>query len=86
MNHFLTGLHFMQTTELKTHLLFLGTLTIILIIPLALIILSYTSVISGTADYVIAFAVIASFVYIIGGGIYSFIQDSRDGKKYGENV
>jgi hypothetical protein len=76
----------MQPTELKAHLLFLGTLTIMLIIPLALIILSYTGVISGTADYIIAFAVVISFIYIIGGGIYSFIQDGRDAKELGESA
>ena len=68
----------MQPTELKSHLLFLGTLTIMLIIPFALIMLSYLEIISGTADYIIAFGVIASSTYIIGGGILSFIQDKKD--------
>lgn len=70
----------MQPTELKAHLLFIGTLAIVLIFPLALIMLSYFEIISGTADYVVAFGVIASSVYIIGGGGLSFFQDKKDGE------
>lgn len=66
----------------KGHALLLGTLFVTLILPLAVIILSYEEIkiISNTASYVAAFAVIASAIYIIGGGAWMFIQDSKDGK------
>ncbi|SFV55570.1 hypothetical protein MNB_SUP05-5-370 [hydrothermal vent metagenome] len=68
----------MDNSTLKGHILFWGTMSIIFVIPLLLILLSYVNIISGTADYIAAYGVIASFVYIIGGGIWSFIQDKKD--------
>lgn len=64
----------------RGHILLLGTLVITLVAPLALILLSYTGVISGTAEYIAAFAVVASSIYIIGGGILMAVQDKKDGK------
>lgn len=62
------------------HILLLSILLATLIAPLALIILSYLDIISGTAQYIAALAVIASAIYIIGGGIWMFIQDKKDGE------
>ena len=64
----------------RGHILLLGTLVITLVAPLALILLSYTGVVSGTAQYIAAFAVIASALYIVGGGIWMAIQDKKDGE------
>ena len=64
----------------RGHILLLGTLVITLVAPLALILLSYTDVVSGTAEYIAAFAVIASALYIVGGGIWMAIQDKKDGE------
>lgn len=64
----------------RGHILLLGTLVITLVAPLALILLSYTGVVSGTAEYIAAFAVIASALYIVGGGIWMAIQDKKDGE------
>ena len=64
----------------RGHILLLSTLVITLVAPLALILLSYTGVISGTAEYIAAFAVVASSIYIIGGGILMAVQDKKDGK------
>jgi uncharacterized membrane protein len=36
-------------------------------------------VISGTAEYIAAIGVIASTIYIIGGSIWMFSQDAKDG-------
>ena len=69
-----------NNTALKGHILQISTMTVTLFAPLALIILSYIEVISGTAEYVAAFGVIASTIYIIGGGIWMFTQDAKDGK------
>ena len=64
----------------RGHVLLLGTLVITLVAPLALILLSYTGVVSGTAQYIAAFGVIASALYIIGGGIWMAVQDKKDGE------
>ena len=64
----------------RGHILLLGTLVITLVAPLALILLSYTGVVSGTAEYIAAFAVIASALYIVGGGIWMAVQDKKDGE------
>jgi hypothetical protein len=55
-------------------------LVISLVAPLALILLSYMEIISGTAEFIAAFAVIASALYIVGGGIWTVIQDKKDGE------
>ncbi len=64
----------------KGHILLLSTLVVTLVAPLALILLSYVEIISGTAQYIAAFGVIASSIYIIGGGILMAVQDKKDGK------
>jgi hypothetical protein len=69
-----------NNSTLKGHILQISTITVTLLAPLALIILSYIGVISGTAEYVAAFGVIASTIYIIGGGFWMFSQDAKDGK------
>jgi len=60
------------------NLLMLGTLSVTLIFPLALIILSYLNIIEGIAMYIAAMAVIFSAVYIIIGSTWMFWQDSKD--------
>jgi uncharacterized membrane protein YqjE len=62
------------------NILMLGSLAVSLVLPLALIMLSYLGIISGTAQYIVAIAVILSSVYIIGGSIWMFFQDIEDGK------
>jgi hypothetical protein len=62
------------------NILMLSSLVVSLVLPLALILFSYTEIISGTAAYVAALGVIASSIYIIGGGIWMFTQDRADGK------
>jgi hypothetical protein len=37
-------------------------------------------IISGTAEFIAAFAVIASALYSVGGGIWTVIQDKKDGE------
>jgi hypothetical protein len=69
-----------DNSSLRGNILMISTLAISLVAPLALIILSYIEVISGTAEYIAAFGVVASTVYIIGGSVWMFIQDARDGK------
>jgi hypothetical protein len=64
----------------KGHILMISSLVISLVAPLALILLSYTEVISGTAEYISALAVIISSIYIIGGTIWMLSQDVVDGK------
>lgn len=64
----------------KGHILLLSTLVVTLVAPLALILLSYVEIISGTSQYIVAFAVIASSIYIIGGGIWMAVQDKKDGE------
>ncbi|MBW5289027.1 MAG: hypothetical protein Rpha_0571 [Candidatus Ruthia sp. Apha_13_S6] len=59
----------------------LSTLVVTLVLPLALIVLSYIGIISGTAEYVSAFAVITSTIYIVGGTIWMFSQDSKDNEQ-----
>ena len=68
----------------KGHILLLSTLVATLLVPLALILLSYVEIISGTAQYIAAFGVIASSIYIIGGGILMAVQDKKDGKTLGD--
>ena len=53
---------------------------VLMISTLALIILSYIEIISGTAEWIAAFGVIASTIYIIGGSIWMFSQDVKDGQ------
>lgn len=62
------------------HIFMILTLIVSLIAPLALILLSYTKVISGTAEFIAAFGVIGASIYIIGGGIITLLQDNKDGK------
>jgi hypothetical protein len=69
-----------DNSSLRGNILMISTLAISLVAPLALIILSYIEVISGTAEYIAAFGVVASTVYIIGGSVWMFIQDAQDGK------
>ncbi|WP_428095869.1 hypothetical protein [Candidatus Thioglobus sp.] len=69
-----------DNSGLKGNILMISTLAVSLVVPLALIMLSYLEIISGTADYIVAFAVIASTIYIVGGSIWMFYQDSQDGK------
>ena len=64
----------------KGHILLLSTMIVTLVIPLALIILSYMNIISGTAQYIAAAGVIASSIYIIGGGLLMAFQDKKDGE------
>jgi hypothetical protein len=59
----------------KSHILLLSTV----VVTLALIILSYIDVISGIAQYIAAVSVIASSIYIIGGGFLMAFQDKKDG-------
>ncbi len=65
----------------KGHVLLLSTLVVTLVAPLALILLSYVEIISGTSQYISAFAVTASMIYIIGGTIWMATQDKKDGEQ-----
>jgi hypothetical protein len=69
-----------DNSSLRGNILMISALVISLLAPLALIILSYTKIISGTAEYVAAFGVVASTIYIIGGSVWMFLQDAQDGK------
>ncbi len=69
-----------NTKRKRGHILLLSTMVVTLVAPLALIILSYMEIISGTAQYIAAFGVIASFIYIIGGGFLMAFQDKKDGE------
>jgi len=69
-----------DNSGLRGHILMISSLAVSLVAPLALIILSYIGVISGTAEYIAAFGVVASTIYIIGGSIWMFLQDVQDGK------
>ncbi len=62
----------------KGHILLLSTMVVTLVVPLALIILSYMNIISGTAEYIAAAGVIASSIYIIGGGLLMAFQDKKE--------
>ena len=64
----------------KGHILLLSTLVVTLVAPLALILLSYMEIISGTAEYISSVAVVASMIYIIGGTIWMATQDKKDGE------
>ncbi|MCH9646443.1 MAG: hypothetical protein K0U08_07360 [Proteobacteria bacterium] len=64
----------------RGNILMISTLVVTLVAPLALIILSYIEIISGTAEWIAAFGVIASTIYIIGGSIWMFSQDVKDGQ------
>ncbi len=71
--------HLTNDNSAKTgHILIIGTLALTLVLPLALIILSYLNIISGTAQYIVAIGVISSMIYIISGTIWMFIQDKED--------
>jgi hypothetical protein len=69
-----------DNSGVKGNILMISTLAVTLVVPLALIILSYIEVISGTAEYIAAIAVIASTIYIVGGSIWMFLQDAKDGQ------
>jgi len=69
-----------DNSSLRGNILMISALVISLLAPLALIIISYTEIISGTAEYVAAFGVVASTIYIIGGSVWMFLQDAQDGK------
>ena len=62
----------------KGHVLLLSTLVVSLVVPLVLILLSYMGIISGTAEYISAFAVIGSVLYLFIGGIWMYVQDKKD--------
>ncbi|NYT52017.1 MAG: hypothetical protein H0A74_00265 [Candidatus Vesicomyosocius endoextente] len=70
-----------DNSNIRGNILMLSTLIITLILPLILIILSYIDIISGTSEYIYAFAVITSMIYIIGGTIWMFTQDLKDSKQ-----
>ncbi len=70
-----------DNSGVKGNILMLSTLVVTLVLPLALILLSYIGIISGTAVYIAAFAVIASVLYIVGGGAWMFYQDKKDGEQ-----
>ena len=69
-----------DNSGVKGNILMLSTLVITLVVPLAVVLLSYIGIISGTAQYIAAFAVVASMLYIIGGTIWMYIQDGKDGE------
>ncbi len=69
-----------DNSGVKGNILMLSTLVITLVVPLAVVLLSYIGIISGTAQYIAAFAVVASMIYIIGGTIWMYIQDGKDGE------
>jgi hypothetical protein len=69
-----------DNSSAKGHILMITSLVVSVVAPLALILLSYTEVISGTAEYISALAVIISTVYIIGGTVWMMSQDAKDGK------
>lgn len=69
-----------NNSGVRGNILMISALAVTLVVPLALIVLSYIGIISGTAEYIAAFGVIASTIYIIGGSIWMFSQDSKDGK------
>ncbi len=69
-----------DNSGVRGNILMIGTLAVTLVVPLALILLSYTEIISGTAQYIAALAVIFSTIYIIGGAIWMFSQDAKDGQ------
>ncbi len=70
-----------DNSGVKGNILLLGTLVVTLVLPLALLLLSYIGVISGIAEYISAFAVVGSIIYIIAGTIWMFTQDAEDGKQ-----
>ena len=69
-----------DNSGLRGNILMLGTLVITLVLPLALILLSYMEIISGTGSYIAATAVILSTIYVVGGAFWMFSQDAKDGK------
>jgi hypothetical protein len=68
----------MDNSTTTGHMYLLGTLVITLVVPLAVILLSYADIISGVGQIVAAFAVLASAIYIVGGGIWTVLQDKKD--------
>jgi hypothetical protein len=68
----------MDNSTTTGHIYLLGTLVITLVVPLAVILLSYADIISGVGQIVAAFAVLASAIYIVGGGIWTVLQDKKD--------
>lgn len=69
-----------ENSSLRGNILMISSLVVSLVAPLTLIILSYIGIISGTAEYIAAFGVVASTIYIVGGSIWMFLQDAQDGK------
>ena len=69
-----------DNSGVRGNILMIATLAVSLVVPLALILLSYTEIISGTAEYIAAIAVILSTIYIVGGSIWMFSQDAKDGQ------
>ncbi len=69
-----------DNSGVRGNILLLGTLVVTLVLPLALILLSYIGVISGTATYIAALAVVLSAIYVIGGAFWMFSQDAKDGE------
>ncbi len=72
-----------DNSGVKGNILMLSTLVVTLVVPLLWVLLSYDGIalISGTAVYVAAFAVIASVLYVVGGGLWMFVQDKKDGEQ-----
>lgn len=68
----------MKNNALSGHINLIATLFVSLVLPLILILLSYLDIISGIGNFITAFAVIATIVFLIGGGIWMFIQDKKD--------
>ncbi len=69
-----------DNSGVRGNILMLGTLVVTLVLPLALILLSYIGIIEGTATYIAALAVVLSAIYIIGGAFWMFSQDAKDGE------
>jgi hypothetical protein len=70
----------LDNSSLRGNILMISALVIFLLVPLALIILSYPEIISGTAEYVAVFGVVTSFMYIIGDSVWMFLQDAQYSK------
>lgn len=69
-----------DNSGVRGNILMLGTLVVTLVLPLALILLSYIGIIEGTATYIAALAVVLSAIYVIGGAFWMFSQDAKDGE------
>ena len=70
-----------DNSGVRGNILMLGTLVVTLVLPLALILLSYIGIISGIAVYVAALAVALSVIYVVFGSVWMFSQDAKDGQQ-----